>query len=166
MSRYLPPSKPVSNYITPEGECRLKEELQYLWRVERPKVTQQVSEAAAMGDRSENAEYIYGKKRLREIDRRVRFLSKRLEQLTVVRDRPTRTDRIYFGARVLLEDDEGEQRNYRLVGPDEIEPTSGQISIDSPVGKLLLGKALDSEVTLPGVAGPRLFTIVSIEYSQ
>ena len=164
MSRYRPPSGPVSNYITADGERKLKAELHQLWRIERPMVTQQVSEAAAMGDRSENAEYIYGKKRLREIDRRVRHLSKRLEQLTVVRDKPASTDKVYFGARVSLEDQQGNILNYRLVGPDEIDLGIGHISIDSPVGRILLGKALDAEILLPGKAGDNTHTIVAIDY--
>ena len=164
MSRYRPPSGPVSNYITADGERKLKAELNQLWRVERPTVTQQVSEAAAMGDRSENAEYIYGKKRLREIDRRVRYLSKRLEQLTVVRDKPASIDKVYFGARVSLEDQDGNRLQYRLVGPDEIDLPAGHISIDSPVGKILLGKALDAEVLLPGNVANRTHTIVAIDY--
>ena len=98
MSRYRPPRIPMSAYITPEGYKRLKDELHFLWKVERPEVTQQVSAAAALGDRSENAEYIYGKKRLREIDSRVRFLRKRLENLSVVDQLPTDTSKIYFGA--------------------------------------------------------------------
>ncbi|MEX2132014.1 MAG: transcription elongation factor GreB [Pseudohongiellaceae bacterium] len=166
MSRYRPPPRPVSNYITAEGEKRLKQELQELWSVERPKVTQQVSEAAAMGDRSENAEYIYGKKRLREIDRRVRHLSKRLENLTVVKSIPGDTSKIYFGAWVELEDDTGKQFRYRLVGPDEINPSQGMISIDSPVGRSLLGKSLDSDVAIPGPDGEKHFNIVSIDYKQ
>lgn len=164
MSRYRPPAKPVSNYITAEGELRLKQELRELWSVERPKVTQQVAEAAAMGDRSENAEYIYGKKRLREIDRRVRHLSKRLELLTVVHERPANRDRIYFGAWVILEDALGSRLELRLVGPDEIDPGKGLISIDSPMGRALLGKQLDSDVTVPGKDHGRVYTIVSIEY--
>lgn len=166
MTRYRPPPRPVSNYITAEGEKRLKQELQELWRIERPKVTQQVAEAAAMGDRSENAEYIYGKKRLREIDRRVRHLSKRLESLTVVNTIPNDKSKVYFGAWVELEDETGKQFRYRLVGPDEINPTQGLISIDSPVGKSLLGKTLDSEVAVSGPDGAKRFNIISIDYQQ
>ena len=121
----------MSAYITPEGYKRLKDELHFLWKVERPEVTQQVSAAAALGDRSENAEYIYGKKRLREIDSRVRFLRKRLENLSVVDQLPTDTSKIYFGAWVKLYKDGGETVNYRLVGPDEIDPALNHISIDS-----------------------------------
>ncbi|GIT64345.1 MAG: transcription elongation factor GreB [Gammaproteobacteria bacterium] len=131
MSRYRPPQKPGAKYITGEGEKILKEELHQLWKVERPQVTHSVSEAAALGDRSENAEYIYGKKRLREIDRRVRYLSKRLEEITVVSAPPDDQSKIYFGAYVTLEQDNGNEARYRLVGPDEINPQKGYISIDS-----------------------------------
>ena len=137
MSRYRPPQKPGAKYITGEGEKILKEELHQLWKVERPQVTHSVSEAAALGDRSENAEYIYGKKRLREIDRRVRYLSKRLEEITVVSAPPDDQSKIYFGAYVTLEQDNGNEARYRLVGPDEINPQKGYISIDSAMGCLL-----------------------------
>ncbi len=164
MSRYRPPEKPKSKYITAEGESRLKEELDYLWRVERPKVTQSVSEAAALGDRSENAEYIYGKKRLREIDRRVRYLSKRLEDITVVTEAPENQDKVYFGAWVTLEDDAGVTNRYRLVGPDEIDPAKGYISIDAPMGKALLGKEVDAELEITTPQGPRQYWIIDIAY--
>jgi transcription elongation factor GreB len=155
----------VSNYISIAGEQRLKDELRYLWREERPRVTQQVSDAAALGDRSENAEYIYGKKRLREIDRRVRYLSKRLEQLTVVREKPADQSKVYFGARVSLATDSGETVCYRLLGPDEIDVAAGDISIDSPMGKTLLGKSLDSEVRIKSPTGTRTYVIVAIDYT-
>ncbi|RZW13315.1 MAG: transcription elongation factor GreB, partial [Desulfobulbaceae bacterium] len=148
MSRYRPPAQPSSRYISAAGETSLKEELQYLWKVERPKVTQAVSEAAALGDRSENAEYIYGKKRLREIDRRVRYLNKRLDEVTVVKRAPDDTSKVFFGAIVELEDEDGETVIYRLLGADEIDPKTGTISIDSPMGKALLGKKVDSEIAL------------------
>ena len=164
MSRYRPPSKPSSNYISAAGEQKLKEELQYLWKVERPKVTQSVSEAAALGDRSENAEYIYGKKRLREIDRRVRYLNKRLDNVTVVRKTPSDTSKVYFGATVELEDEQGETVKYRLLGADEIDPGTGTISIDSPMGKALLGKPLDSEILLQTPSGRCHYLITAIRY--
>jgi len=153
MSRYRPPTKPGAKYITVEGEAALKAELHELWKVERPKVTQSVSEAAALGDRSENAEYIYGKKRLREIDRRVRYLSKRLEEITVVDSAPADTDKAFFGAYVTLEDEAGTINQYRLVGPDEIDPKRGYISIDSPMGKALLGKEIDTEISIQTPTG-------------
>lgn len=153
-----------SRYITPEGYARLRDEHEHLWRVERPKVTEQVSQAAALGDRSENAEYIYGKKRLREIDARLRFLGKRLEALTVVEPDPDRgTDRVYFGAWVSLEDEAGEVVRYRIVGPDESEPARGLISMDSPVGRSLLGKSVDDEVEVRRPKGATAYVILEIE---
>lgn len=160
-------SKPrprISNYITVEGEKRLREELDFLWRFERPKVTQQVSDAAAMGDRSENAEYIYGKKRLREIDRRVRHLRKRLEALTVVDKPPSDPSRIYFGAWITVEDEEGVVHDYRLVGPDEIAEKPGYISVDAPLGRALLGKAADSEVEILTPGGLREWVVLRVSY--
>ncbi|MFP6639747.1 MAG: transcription elongation factor GreB [Myxococcota bacterium] len=160
-----PPSD--SAYITPEGYERLKEEHDRLWRVERPEVTEQVSAAAALGDRSENAEYIYGKKRLREIDRRVRFLAKRLEALTVVGpDEERETDRIYFGAWVSLEDERGEAVCYRLVGPDESDPSRNEISMDSPVGRSLLGKSVGDEVTVHRPRGAMAYEVMAVSYTR
>src|SRR5688572_18657397 len=127
-SRFRPPMR--SSYITPEGAKRLRDELDRLWKVERPAVTQQVADAAALGDRSENAEYIYGKRRLREIDRRVRFLTKRLDELTVVNEAPKDPQRVFFGAWVTVEDDAGVEAEYRIVGPDEFDIDTGLISID------------------------------------
>ena len=164
MSRYRPPQKPGAKYITGEGEKILKEELRQLWKVERPRVTQSVSEAAALGDRSENAEYIYGKKRLREIDRRVRYLSKRLEEVTVVSAPPDDQSKIYFGAYVTLEEDNGNETRYRLVGPDEIDPRKGYISIDSPLGTQLLGKSIDAELLIDLPTGARKYFVINIEY--
>lgn len=158
------PLPKVSNYITVEGEKRLRDELNHLWRVERPLVTQQVSDAAALGDRSENAEYIYGKKRLREIDRRVRHLRKRLELLTIVDKAPSDTSRIYFGARITVEDDEGNEHHYRLVGPDEIGEGTGYISVDAPLGRALLGKLVDSEVTISTPKGRHTWYVLDIQY--
>lgn len=154
----------MSPYITPEGEAALRKELDYLWRVERPQVTRSVSEAAAQGDRSENAEYIYGKKRLREIDRRVRYLSKRLEVLKVVRVLPTDVNKVYFGAWVELVDADDQTHRYRLVGPDELDPAQNYISIDSVLGRALLGKPLDAELTIQTPSGPREYCIVAIDY--
>jgi len=153
-----------SNYITPEGARRLREEFEYLWKVERPRVTQAVSDAAAEGDRSENAEYIYGKKRLREIDRRVRFLMKRLDVLTVVEDQPERKGKIFFGAWVRLENEEGNEVVYRIVGPDEFDPGKGYISVDSPMAKALIGKQEGDEVVVRRPAGVATFTIIDVGY--
>ena len=164
MSRYRPPRRPGARYITAAGEKLLKAELRRLWKVERPQLTQQVADAAALGDRSENAEYIYGKKRLREIDRRVRYLSKRLEDMTVVSRPPDDPGRIFFGAFVTLEDGGGETVRYRLVGPDEIDPQKGYISIDSPMGKALLGKTINSEIEIESPAGHKNYYVTAIDY--
>jgi transcription elongation factor GreB len=127
MSRWRPPVVQGSKYITPEGARKLNEEVQYLWKVERPEVTDRVSKAAAQGDRSENAEYIYGKKRLREIDGRLRFLTKRLDGMTVVDHIPEDQDKVYFGAFVTLEHEDGEEVEYRIVGPDEFNVVDGKL---------------------------------------
>lgn len=166
MSRYRAPTPPGSKYITAEGAQRLRDELHELWHTERPRVTTAVAEAAAQGDRSENAEYTYGKKRLHEIDRRVRFLRKRLEGMIVVDPSNGRRDpeRIYFGAWVQLEDVGGELRWHRLVGPDEFDMASEYISMDSPLGKTLLGKRLGDEVTLTLPSGTQTLTVLTISY--
>jgi len=160
----LPPAK-ASAYITPQGARRLREELDYLWRVKRPQVTQAVSEAAAQGDRSENAEYIYGKKQLREIDRRIHFLQKRLDSLVIVDRAPQDTSRIYFGAWVRLESDDGEIAEYRIVGPDEFDLEKGLISIDSPLARALLKKTVDDEVTVTLPKGRTTYTVLEIRYN-
>lgn len=166
MGRWRPPERPGSKYITPAGAARLRAELDQLWRVERPQVTQAVSEAAAQGDRSENAEYTYGKKRLREIDRRVRFLRKRLDGIVVVDAAPSDRKRVFFGAWVTLEDEAGATRELRIVGPDEFDMDPGYLSMDSPLGRTLLGKALDAEVTVRLPAGERLYVISAIRYES
>jgi transcription elongation factor GreB len=157
-------SGPRSRYITSQGARRLRDELTHLWTVERPRVTQEVADAAALGDRSENAEYIYGKKRLREIDRRLRFLSKRLEELIVVEPRPSGDGSARFGAWVELEDEDGEVVEYRLVGPDEFDVAKGLISIDSPVGRALVGKKPDDEVIVRRPKGEILYTVLAVRY--
>jgi transcription elongation factor GreB len=164
MGRFRQSERPGSQYITPAGARRLRAELEELWRVERPRVTQAVSEAAAQGDRSENAEYIYGKRRLREIDRRVRFLRKRLDGMVVVDRPPSDPRRVFFGAWVALENEDGEVVRYRIVGPDEIDMAREYISMDAPLGRALLRKALDDEVTVELPGGTRTFTIVEIRY--
>ncbi len=154
-----------SSYITPQGFEKLRREYEHLWRVERPKVTEAVSVAAALGDRSENADYIYGKKRLREIDRRVRFLSKRMDELTVVDpDSSQRSDRVYFGAWVTLEDERGETIRYRVVGPDEFDAAAGMISMDSPVARSLMGREVGDEVVVVRPKGRTTYTILAITY--
>jgi len=137
-----------SKYITAEGHKRLTDEHDYLWKKKRPEVTRILSAAAAEGDRSENAEYIYRKKELREIDARVRFLRKRLDDMVIVDRTPTDTNKIYFGAWVTIEDDNGNEKTYRVVGPDEFDAKLGWISMDSPMGKALLGKSLDDEIKI------------------
>lgn len=164
MSRYRPPRPPSAKYITAEGEKVLKAELHQLWKVERPVITQSVTEAAAQGDRSENAEYIYGKKRLREIDSRVRYLSKRLEEMTVVSEPPTNQDKIYFGAVVTLEDQDGKTHKYKIVGPDELDPQKGHISIDAPLGRALLSKEVDSEIEIDSPQGHWVYYVLAIDY--
>ncbi|HEX5461837.1 MAG TPA: transcription elongation factor GreB [Steroidobacteraceae bacterium] len=164
MGRFRPPAPAASKYITPEGERRLRDELEQLWRLERPKVTQAVAEAAAQGDRSENAEYTYGKRRLREIDRRVRFLRKRLDGMVVVDKAPTDRNKVYFGAWVTLESDDGAHSRYRVVGPDEFDREPGYISMDSPLGSALLRRSLDDAVTVELPGGSRTLIIVEIAY--
>ena len=156
--------KPGSKYATPEGARRLRAELDELWLVERPAVTRAVSEAAAMGDRSENAEYIYGKRRLREIDRRVRFLRQRLDGLQVVAGPPADRSRAFFGAWVTIGDTQGRERRHRIVGPDEFDREPGYLSMDAPLGRALLGKRVgdEFEVQLPG--GVIAARVTAIDY--
>lgn len=153
-------------YITRAGAEKLRAELKQLLTVERPRVTAEVSFAASLGDRSENAEYIYGKRRLREIDRRLRFLDKRLQKLTVVEPSEQKDPaRIYFGATVTLENEEDESRvTYQLVGPDETDLKAGKISVDSPVGRALLGRGKGDSVTVHRPLGEVDFSVVHIKY--
>jgi transcription elongation factor GreB len=166
MGRFRAREPAGSKYITRRGEQRLRAELQQLWREERPRLTQAVAAAAAQGDRSENAEYIYGKRRLREIDRRVRFLRKRLEGMVVVEQHPADPRRVFFGAWVRLEAEDGRQERYRIVGPDEFDLEPGYISMDSPLGRALLTRRLDDQVSLEAPGGSRLLVIVGIEYEE
>jgi transcription elongation factor GreB len=166
MTRYREPTKPGSKYITPEGARRLNKELDELWKVERPRVTQAVSEAAAQGDRSENAEYTYGKKRLREIDRRVRFLRKRLDGMVIVDKPPSDPRRVFFGAWVSIEADDGTLARYRIVGPDEFDIAPGYISMDSPLARALMKKGLDDEVTVEVPGGVKKYIVVDVEYEK
>ena len=166
MSRYRPPQPQSSKYITPAGERRLRAELEQLWRVERPRVTAAVSAAAAQGDRSENADYTYGKRRLREIDSRVRHLRKRLDGMVVVSAAPSDPRRVFFGARVTLEAQDGSERTHRIVGPDEFADEPGGISLDAPLARALLGKALDAEVVVALAGGEARYVIVAIEYPE
>jgi transcription elongation factor GreB len=166
MGRHRAPPPAGSKYLTPAGARRLREELDQLWREERPRVTQAVSAAAAQGDRSENAEYTYGKRRLREIDRRVRFLRRRLEGVVIVDQPPADPERVFFGAWVELEAEDGTRTRYRIVGPDEFDMAPGYISMDSPLGRALLRRRIEEQVTVETPAGSRLYLIVSIEYER
>jgi transcription elongation factor GreB len=165
-TRYRPPAAPSSAYITRAGFERLRAELNELWRQRRPEVVSALSAAAAEGDRSENAEYQYRKKQLGEIDRRLRYLTRRLERLKVVEEAPTDRGRIYVGAWVELEDEAGACRRYRLVGPDEIDAGQGWISIDAPLARALLGKRAEEEVEVHLPAGPMCYFISSVSYQS
>ena len=152
------------NYITPEGYRRLVDELTELATQERPKVVREVSDAAAEGDRSENAAYIYGKRRLREIDRRVRFLSKRLDEVKIVSEPPDDPSRAFFGSYITVEDEDGAEHTYRIVGADESDMTKRFISIDSPVARALLGKRAGDDVVVRVPKGEVTYTVVRVEY--
>jgi transcription elongation factor GreB len=164
MARFRAAETPASKYITREGDVRLRTELDELWRRERPRVTQAVAEAAAQGDRSENAEYIYGKRRLREIDRRVRFLRQRLEGMVVVEQAPSDSGRVFFGAWVTLSSESEVLGRYRIVGPDEFDRAPNYISMDSPLGRALMRKALHDKLTVELPGGARSFVITRIQY--
>jgi transcription elongation factor GreB len=164
MGRYRPPRKPGSFYITPEGEKAMRDEVYQLWKVERPQVTSVVHEAAKNGDRSENGDYIYGKRRLREIDSRVRFLTKRLDSLEVVDRIPSQQNKVFFGAWVTVEDEQEKQTTYRIVGPDEFDLSKGKLSMDSPLAKALLGKLLGDEILFKTPEGERELYICGIRY--
>jgi transcription elongation factor GreB len=165
MGRWRPPAEKSTALITPQGHARLKAELDELWRVRRPEVVKALSAAAAEGDRSENAEYTYRKKQLGEIDRRVRYLSKRLEALRVVDAAPADREAVFFGAQVELEDvASGELSRYRIVGPDETDAKLGWISIDAPLARVLLKKRVDDEVRVELPGGIVHFAIVDVSY--
>ena len=149
--------------ITPIGHAALKAELEHLWKIERPAVTAEVTAAAAQGDRSENAEYQYGKRRLREIDRRVRWLNKRLEQLEVVRAAPE-DGTVHFGSIVTVEDEEGQEQTWQLVGSDEWDVKEGKISALSPIGRALIGKEIGDEVVVQRPKGDLELTILALDY--
>jgi transcription elongation factor GreB len=155
---------PNPNYITPEGARRLSEELGRLRSVERPRIVQEVADAAAQGDRSENAEYIYGKKKLREIDRRMRYLTKRLETAVVVDPTSQTGDKVFFGATVEIEEETGARRVYQIVGEDEIDSKGGRISWRSPVGRSLLGKRAGDVVVVRRPVGDLEVEILSVKY--
>ncbi|MBF0430617.1 MAG: transcription elongation factor GreB [Fibrobacteria bacterium] len=152
--------------ITPEGAKKLQDELNELWMVERPKVTQAVTEAAAQGDRSENAEYIYGKKRLREIDRRVRWIQKRLDIAEIVDRKPGDEHKIFFGAYVRLEDEGGIITDYRLVGPDDLDIERNMITLASPIGRALKGKEKGESLRVKLPRGEKTFRVLEVSYEE
>ena len=152
-------------YITPQGFRRLAEEHERIWSVERPRIVAEVEAAAALGDRSENAEYIYGKRKLRELDRRLRFLSQRMDALTVVDPRPDARGRAFFGAWVTIEHEDGEERTYRLVGPDEFDVARGLISVEAPLGRALLGRREGDVVLVARPAGSVDVTVVGVSWA-
>jgi transcription elongation factor GreB len=164
VGRWRPPPKASSPYITADGARRLRAELQQLWKVERPEVVRALAAAAAEGDRSENAEYIYRKKQLGGIDRRVRYLSRRLDQVQVVDRAPDDPSRVRFGAWVTLCDDAGAERSYRIVGADETDARQGWVSIDSPVARALLGKSVGDEVDVSLPDGAVVLEVLEIRY--
>ncbi len=164
MGRYRPPAEKKSPYITAEGYSRLQTELQQLWE-RRKDVTKHLAAAAAEGDRSENAEYIYRKKELREIDYRIRYLQKRLPDLTVVDRVPDNAEQIFFGAQVELEDEDGNIQKYRIVGPDELDPQQGYISVDSPMARALLKKHTNDEINVLTPQGEFNYLILNVKYS-
>ena len=163
MGRYRPPAARSSPYITQQGYQALQDELKALWK-RRSGVTKALTAAAAEGDRSENAEYIYRKKELREIDRRIRYLQKRLPDLTVVSAPPSDPQRIFFGARVTLDDDSGQQLGYRIVGADETSAGKGWISMDSPMARALMKKTVDDDVQVETPAGTVCYTVIKVSY--
>jgi len=163
MSEKKPPTR--LRHITPEGFRRIAEEHGKIWTELRPRVVAEVEAAAALGDRSENAEYIYGKKKLRELDRRLRELSERMDSLTVTEPQPHPSGRAYFGAWVAVEDEKGEERCYRLVGPDEFDIGSGLVSVDSPLGRALLGKKQGDLAVVHRPAGPAELTVLEISWT-
>jgi transcription elongation factor GreB len=165
MSRWRPPQDASTAIITADGHRRLKAELDELWRVRRPEVVKALAAAAAEGDRSENAEYTYRKKQLGEIDRRVRYLGKRLQSLKIADEKPTDRTAIFFGAWFCIEDDDGNRQRLRIVGPDETDAALGWISIDSPLARTALRKRADDEfeTRLPG--GLRHFVVVAVSYA-
>lgn len=164
MGRWRPPAAASSTLITREGLVRLQAELDELWRVRRPEVVAALSAAAAEGDRSENAEYQYRKKQLAEIDRRVRYLSKRIPVLKPGPERPSDTGAVYFGACFEVEDEDGSTHSYRIVGPDETDAPRNWISIDSPMARAVLGKRVDDEFEVPTPKGRRVCCVVSVDY--
>ena len=155
-----------TDLVTREGYKKLKEELDFLWKERRPEITKIVSWAASLGDRSENADYTYNKRILREIDRRVRYLRKRLEILRVVDYSPQQDGKVFFGAWVEIENDDGDALKFRIVGPDEIYGRKDYISIDSPMARALIKKEVDDEAVVMTPEGPKVWYINAITYQQ
>ena len=164
MSRYRPPAPKASPYITPEGAARLHAELDRLWHEERPEVVRALADAAAEGDRSENAEYIYRKKQLGGIDRRIRFLRKRLAVLKIVDRSPPGTEQVFFGAWVTVEDEAGSEARFRIVGPDEFDHAPGYISMDAPLARALLKRSPGDEITLELATGRKTWLLLEVSY--
>jgi len=161
------PARPKgTQHITPEGFRALQAELKRLWNTERPKITDEVATAAAHGDRSENAEYIYGKKKLREIDRRIRFLRKRMDAVTVVPPPKEQLDKVFFGAWFTIEDEEGKELSYRIVGTDELDLAKRKISVASPVAQALLGKCVGDTTVVQRPKGATEVTVVKVWYES
>jgi transcription elongation factor GreB len=165
MSRWRPPAAASTAMITPAGHQRLKDEFDLLWRQTRPEVVRALSDAAAEGDRSENAEYIYRKKQLAEIDRRVRYLTRRLQDLRIVDGPPTDPSAVYFGAWMRLESEDGELHDYRIVGPDETDAALGWISIDSPLARAALRAREDAEFEVEIPSGRMRFVVLKVSYT-
>jgi transcription elongation factor GreB len=165
MSRWRPPQPKSAPYITPEGYQALEMELKALWD-RRKDVTLALSAAAAEGDRSENAEYIYRKKELRGIDRRIHYLQRRLPSLNIVSETPADQDRIFFSAWVTLENEDGEEITYRIVGADELDPKKNYISLDSPLARALLKKTIDDEVVIKNALKESRYIVVDISYKK
>lgn len=166
MSRWRPPNEKSSLYITPEGYARLRAEYEELWSRRRPEVVKALAAAAAEGDRSENAEYQYRKKELREIDARLKYLTSRLQEVTVIEVRARSDGKVYFGAWVEIADEQGESRRYCIVGADETDAQAGRISVDSPVARALLGKSEGDQVTVQLPGGAQRIEIVGVRYGS
>lgn len=163
MGRYRPPQPKSSPYITARGYAELQQESEALWK-KRRRVTQALAAAAAEGDRSENAEYIYRKKQLRELDRRIRYLQTRLPELKIVNTLPATTEQVFFGATVLLEDEVGNRLTYRIVGADEFSPANNWISVDSPLARALLKRYVAEQITVQSPGGSKEYLILEISY--
>jgi transcription elongation factor GreB len=166
MSRWRAAAAPSTAIITADGHARLKSELDELWRVRRPEVVRALTDAAAEGDRSENAEYIYRKKQLGEIDRRVRYLTKRLQNLRIVDAPPSNPNAVYFGAWLKVESEDGVEHEYRIVGPDETDATRGWISIDSPLARAALKAKVDDEFEAELPSGRMRFVVTDVRYAE